>query len=833
MKTRCLLTMAAAFAAGNAFTFDAEKGLEAARAAQLRQTTPRLLPVAVTQEARGVVRNSRDILKLDGKPATLVNKRHIGRPWVVLDIGEASASGYAVIHVKGFRGDAQPVLRLSYACFPEVAARSIHGDYSEAGRGSYMTRDVEIPVLPSNVFRHELYTVSRTGAIIAPMHQAQFRYVRVTLETADTEVDIDAIEWVVGDYYDRQDLAGYFRSSDPVLDRHWQIGVWTAQLATIRDVCGWRAIDGWLLPRKLEKGPEVSLCTAAELPGTGTLSCVFELRHNPARLSAVGFALFAKDADNALLLELDERGVARWIRRKDGRDDVLRETLLANAGMRDGMPYRLELRWRPMKEELFLSHGIDIDLVLNGINRGTFRYYHGALGSRFGLHTPKNFWPMFDFVEILDAGQKRVYRDDFDDTRLADWDYPRPWSVVSDGAKRDRLVWSGDLWWAGRNIYYSLADVYGMRESILLLAHAQTPEGYIHACPYPEIPKPKSGEYGMFESDEFAAWFVPVLYDYWLYTADRKTLDTVWPALVKLMDYLDSFTGKDGLFDQRFETSKSAFSAGLQAGDIAHRSYMDIMLYECRKDAALLAKAVGDRAREEKWAAAARRTKEAVFKNYWQEDKGCFKSQLEKGRWTWDNKALKMVRAEGEPWAMEANSLALATHIVDQKQAESVAKTVKDNKWTIKYVVMAARAKAEYGMGDEAWTMISTNNWNVFTDKKKRWDGPMTTPEGMNLYRDGCGDQSHPDTALAGLISTAFLGIVPVEPGFKKFKFEPHPYASLEFAEGRVPTPFGPIDARWERKDGKFSYTFTVPRGTSCLLDGKTYGPGRHVIVAP
>ena len=826
-----VLSLTSALAAGVAWAFDAEKGLEQARAAQLRQTSDRLLPVAVTKESPGVIRNSKNLLKLDGEVATFVNKRSVGIPWAVLDIGEASASGYAVIHVKGFRGAAQPVLRLSYACYPDVAAGYTEGDFTEGGRGCYMGRDVELPVLPANVFRHELYTVSRTGAIIAPMHQGQFRYARLALDSPDTEVDIDAVEWVVGDYYDRQDVVGYFRSSDPDLDRHWQIGVWTAQLATIRDVWGWRTIDGWLLPRKLEKGPEIGLCNAVELTDSGRISTVFETRHNPARQSSVGFALFAKDPENALILSIDEEGLARWTRRKGGKDDVIKEQRLVGVSLRDCMPYRLEIEWKPHKHELFLSKGIEFNLVFNGRRLDPFVYYHGGQGGKFGFCTPKNHWPMIDFVEVKDADGKVTFRDDFDDKALAAWDFPRPNPVVSDGAKRDRLVWSGDLWWAGRNIYYSLGDVYGMRDSIKLLAHAQTPEGYVHACPYPEIPKPKSGEYGMFESDEFAAWFVPVLHDYWLYTADRKTLEAVWPSLVKLMDYLDSFTGKDGLFEQRFETSKSAFSAGLQAGDIAHRSYMDILLYECRKDAALLATAMGDATRAAKWTAEAMRTKEAVIRNYWQEDKGCFKSQLEKGRWTWDNKALKMVRAEGEPWAMEANSFALASHIVSPEQAKTVAATVHDNKWTIKYVVMAARGKAEYGMGDEAWTMISTNNWRVFTDVKKPWKGAMTTTEGMNLWESGAGDQSHPDVALAGFISTAFLGIVPVEPGFRVFKFEPHPYAKLTFAEGRVPTPHGFIDARWEKtEDGKMRYELTVPKGTKCLLDGKEYGPGKVTV---
>lgn len=44
----------------------------------------------------------------------------------------------------------------------------------------------------------------------------------------------------------------------------------------------------------------------------------------------------------------------------------------------------------------------------------------------------------------------------FDD--LSDWEFTRTPVFMSDGAKRDRLPWSGDLDWAGRNIYYAFKN---------------------------------------------------------------------------------------------------------------------------------------------------------------------------------------------------------------------------------------------------------------------------------------------------------------------------------------------------------------------------------------
>ena len=164
---------------------------------------------------------------------------------------------------------------------------------------------------------------------------------------------------------------------------------------------------------------------------------------------------------------------------------------------------------------------------------------------------------------MRDGSGAVVFSDGFDDPALPKWEFERPEPFVSDGAKRDRLIWSGDLYWAGRNFYYAFNDCSLMRKTIGLLARNQTPEGYIHACPYAEQPTPKDGDYGPFESDEFAAWFIPVLHDYWRHTGDDGAVREFYPNVRRLLGYLGRFTHEDGLFEQRFETSKHAFSSWL------------------------------------------------------------------------------------------------------------------------------------------------------------------------------------------------------------------------------------------------------------------------------
>ena len=129
------------------------------------------------------------------------------------------------------------------------------------------------------------------------------------------------------------------------------------------------------------------------------------------------------------------------------------------------------------------------------------------------------------------------------------WVYPSPPPYLADGAKRDRLVWSGDLWWSQRSAYcaFGPGDPYVAGALRILAAH-QTPEGFVQAAPYAEDDtSPRSGDYGLFASDEFSAWFIPVLWEHFLWTGDEALARELWPAADHDLRYLATRMGPDGL----------------------------------------------------------------------------------------------------------------------------------------------------------------------------------------------------------------------------------------------------------------------------------------------
>jgi alpha-L-rhamnosidase len=71
------------------------------------------------------------------------------------------------------------------------------------------------------------------------------------------------------------------------------------------------------------------------------------------------------------------------------------------------------------------------------------------------------------------------------------------------------------------------------------------------------------------------------------------------------------------------------------------------------------------------------------------------------------------------------------------------------------------------------------------------------------------GWSSGPTSALSKYV----LGVRPASPGYKTWLVEPQP-GDLSWAEGAVPTPYGPIEVRWEKEGSELFLEITVPDGT-------------------
>ena len=766
--------------------------LERAKAHVLTPSSDVVAPVAVTR-TDGNVTEENLILREDRKSCTLTFEKGGSKPVIVIDFGKQSVGGYAVFTVTAKTG--QPIVRLAYANHPDGLSET--GDFTLETSARYLGATLDLPVLPANVNRHEFYTIPRTGRFIAPLIQGQTRYVRLQLDSPETSVEIDSVVMVNSKVYDRSPHDGAFLCTDERLNRLWYISTWTLQIASFPNHDAWKTVDGWLLPRKLEQADDIGLSKAGAAWGDVVINTTFELRTNPHHVSASGIAFRAQDTKNAYLAEISLDGFFRLICRNDGKDTVLREKRLA-APLTDGVQYRLEIAAR----------GSVLSTRLDGVEIDSFSDKTFAKG-RVGFYTPRNKWPLFDQIKVTDGAGRVLLLDEFSGD-LTLWQFARTLSYLADGAKRDRLIWSGDLYFAQRNAYYAFSNPTYMGDSLKMLAFNQTPEGYVNASPYPEnsVP-PRSGDYGPFPSDEFAAWLVPVAWDHLLHTDDAATVREIYPAIKKLLGYLSSHIGADGLFVQRKETSKHA--GNLELGDTRQRAYMNILLWRTFEDAARIADHLyfandAEEAREKSLV-----IKKALFKHLWDDKKGYFKEAN-----------------ETPGFGADANALALSMGLVTPEQALGIAPHFKKIAHG-KFQKLASRGRFEYGFAQSGLQTILDHNWLKLIDDG--WKGATTVTECMDMITNGWGDESHPDTAIADHFSAFLLGVIPISPGYKTFSVKPQPTREVRWAKGIVPTPHGPIMSSWEITNDTLQLDLTVPAGTSANVlvpaDGKVTVNGK------
>lgn len=731
----------------------------------------------------------------DKQGFTLIYEENGEKPYLILDLGRATSSGYPVFTVKSHKQ--QPVLRISYSDWYPYLLNNDHRDTGDFLRGCCKYLGVELPVLPGNPNRYELYTINRTGKYIYPLIQGQQRFVLLTLDTPG-EVEIE-------DFYiyytaDMGEYDGHFSCSHNGLNQLWYSSTYTVQIASIDNSQSWEIIENTLLLRALTKGNPAGIYRKGCEWTDYNFQFDCQIAVNPDCYSGIGWMVRAQDPDNGYVFQLSLDGVLRWSVRKNSVDVLMGEKKLKNS-LTDNKPYTIMTKLK----------GDQMSVYLNGILILEWQDTDFKKGSIGFIQTTEK-WAMVNALEVV-REDAVLLKDDFTNGLSCDYEFTRSLPFVSDGAKRDRLPWIGDLDWAGRNIYYAFSDLKYMWGSLLMFAKHQTPEGYIWGACYPENKDDiRIGEYGYYESDIFSAWFVPTLWDYLLFTGKAEQVQILYEPMVRDLEYLWSLVEGNGLFFQRYATSKGLWDHELN--DIGHFSYNNIIVYDALLKGSYIAGALNDKQLSEQLLYRASVLKEGIMKYLWQGDKGCFPKGL-----------------QNQEFCHMANCLALAVGILSKEQAEQTINQLLQ--WFPEHLVygkvvsLFIRGCFRYGYDEIAYQTLTGKtglsyegdipvhvNW---LDSIMDENGPATTTECM-LYPpapDTEGkqwmDRSHPDTAVAHLLSGYLLGIEPLTCGYQTFSVAPH-CCELTYAKGVIPTPYGKIQVEWKIENEMFSMNMIHPK---------------------
>ncbi|KAI1632695.1 alpha-L-rhamnosidase B [Biscogniauxia mediterranea] len=230
-------------------------------------------------------------------------------------------------------------------------------------------------------------------------------------------------------------------------------------------------------------------------------------------------------------------------------------------------------------------------------------------------------------------------------------------TINTDGAKRDRTVWPGDMGVAVPAAFYSTGDLESVKNALQVVYNGQTSSGLF---PFSGPPLSASG------SDTYHMWSLIGTYNYALYSGDIAFVRDNWSGYVKGVEFLSTqFNTSADLIDittypndwGRFNSSHILASAQMLA-------------YHTFNTGATLADWVGDETGlKADWLDAAARLQEAVLDNLWDEGFGAFKDNL----WPYDNGI----------HPQDGNALAVFFGVVNASsdQAQSISSSLTDN-WT-------------------------------------------------------------------------------------------------------------------------------------------------------
>lgn len=435
--------------------------------------------------------------------------------------------------------------------------------------------------------------------------------------------------------------------------------------------------------------------------------------------------------------------------------------------------------------------------------------------------------------------------DTFKDLRPG-YAFSRP--VVTDGAKRDRLIWAGDMGLENLVGNYSLRpapDV--LRRSLQAFSCLQYSDGQLSPatqiavrCPrdppppvddasqFPPAAQPSPSLLGLRLPQYTAAWII-ALNEYYMLTGDsqfaRRMMPVVRRALAYFLAHLDG-----GLYrtpSKNLTTNWHPFdtAAGIDA-------YTNASLYRALAAGAVLERRVGQGHRAAnaylRQSAALRR---AMLARLWDPQAGAFVLNTDDPRrnHSQDAQVESILGGVTSPSQSRQALGFIDSHLMTPFGVANGQ--FGDDPYMTRYIspfISSTELLARLSVGDTNGALnLMRRTWGQMLAK-----GPGTVWESMTL--DGVprtkeaslahGWAGGPVPALSGYV----LGIRPTAPGYRKWIVAPQP-GDLSFGQGEAPTPHGPIASRWQQRGGSFKLTVVGPRGTSGVVEVPLLRHGRTI----
>ncbi|WP_328902841.1 discoidin domain-containing protein [Streptomyces sp. NBC_00441] len=397
--------------------------------------------------------------------------------------------------------------------------------------------------------------------------------------------------------------------------------------------------------------------------------------------------------------------------------------------------------------------------------------------------------------------------------------------VLHDGPKRDRDPYVGDLAVSARTLYLTHDDAAAAARNVLAdLADHQRADGW--------IPPASINAYTLPLFD-YPLWWVTCSWDYVLYTGDHAYATRYYPNLLKVLDsWYPSVTDDASLLSKGLNgTSEYGDYAFLnRTGRI---TYYNVNYVQALRDSARLARWLGHADDADRWEKRAGQVADAVNAHLWDEKAGAYlDSATGPVRHAQDGNAIAVTAGVADA-ARAASALA---HL-DATTRQPYGNAFMDNDTIFEGASQRVYAFTSYpeivarfetGRADSALDQIRrTYGWMDRHDPGiTHWEG---IGPGGSLYEDAYTSMAHGwSTGVLPALTHQLLGAIPLSPGYATWRVRPNP-GDVDWAQGQLPTPHGPLGVEWHTSGSGLSLTVRVPGGTrgSVALPGE---PQRLVV---
>ncbi|HEY6429971.1 MAG TPA: alpha-L-rhamnosidase C-terminal domain-containing protein [Acidimicrobiales bacterium] len=768
-------------------------------------TAPDVHPVRIVSTA-GSVNEAATLVGSGVGRATLTMTPGGRSPAIVLDYGQ-DVSGIPYFVVQSESGT--PLLHSAYSEGPQYL-----GPQGDQAPPNSPTGDPN---------RFDDLIVDRSGSLTTGTIQGGERYERISLTSpgrvtlTSTGIRFTAVRATAKDY------RGWFDSSSPELNRIWYDGAYTTQLdelppdaapsawtieaealhavtgtvGILRQGAGWtnytmsfdaRVVDnqaGWLVRAPSTSSGYLLVLHHAD-SGTGTSNSLIEIALGPTEFATIGHVVLPKSFDAAAWHHVTTQVSGSTITTSlDGRRVASFDTKALPAGTSvygTGSVGFAELG----------SSAVFRDLEVTSLTGATL--YASSLSDQSALS---------DF-----SGSDIVTSD--------------PLPVIMDGAKRDRVVWSGDLGVETPNVLYTTgADDY-VRDSLQLLGSYQVADGETGTNVNPTAPLATFPQSGSTYSTSYSMDEVDNIATYYLYTGDLAFVRAEWPVITRELAYNASLVDGRGLLVTNSDDGQDwDYYNGSHAGAVTY--YNDIY-FETLTNAALMADALGrpDQAASYRQEAANLRT--AINRYLFDPSTGLYElSDQQPSAEAQDGNSLAVLFGVA-PTGQDAATLAALAKALPSTPYGPQAFTANAGLQNgVSPFVTNDEVRALFASGDTASALsLLQRLWGYMDAPGPDYTGAdweLVGPNGAPGFGDGTSLAHGWSSGATADLSSYVLGVQPTAAGFDIWSVNPHP-GSLSWAEGNVPTPHGTIEVRWAQQpsSGRFALQVTAPGRTTGTL---------------